>query len=175
MSRLRGRIIVLVAATLVIVGVVRAEATMQLQRMSLESVTAEAGHIVHGTVTDVRSARDERGIPATWITLDVARTVKGRRASQLTVKQFGAMAPLGDGAIGGVPGLPQYRTGDEVVLFLRNESAHGFTSPVGFDDGVYRVRTDEGRRVLRAPGGGASTDGVDAFLDRVEALVRGAK
>src|SRR5690349_194699 len=102
---------------------------MQLQRMSLDAVTAEAGRIVHGTVVDVRSARDERGIPATWVTLDVARTVKGARVTQLTLKQLGTATPIADGSIGTTAGLPRYRTGDDLVLFLRTESAHGFTSP----------------------------------------------
>ena len=173
MSRL---ITILALAASCIAAAAPAQGTMLLRHLSLEAVTAEAGHIVHGTVVDVRSGRDERGIPATWITLDVARTVKGRRASQLTVKQFGAIEPLGDGAIGGVPGLPRYRAGEDVVLFLRSESAHGFTSPVGFDDGVYRVRTDAARSVVGGPGGGsAPSEDVDAFLDRVEAMVRGTK
>jgi len=178
-SRFRGQVIVLVAAASVIVGVARAEATMLLQRMSLESVTAEAGRIVHGTVTDVRSGRDERGIPATWVTLDVARTVKGSRVTHLTMKQFGTMEPLADGAIGSVPGLPRYRSGEEVVIFLRTESAHGFTSPVGLQDGVYRVRTEGADRMLRGPDSDARATAppqkVDAFLDRVETLVRAGK
>lgn len=176
MSRPRSHLIVALAAASIWFGVAPARATMLLRHLSLEAVTAEAGHIVHGTVVDVRSGRDERGIPATWITLDVARTVKGRCASQLTVKQFGAMEPLGDGAIGGVPDLPRFRTGDDLVLFLRSESAHGFTSPVGFDDGVYRVRTDSARRTVLGRGAAAApSEDVDAFLDRVEAMVRGTK
>ena len=152
---------------------------MMLQRLSLEAVTAEAGHIVHGTVTDVRSGRDERGIPATWVTLEVARTVKGTHAPQLTVKQLGTTEPLSDGAIGGVPGLPHYHSGEDVVLFLRTESVHGFTSPVGLQDGVYRVRTEGTQQLLRGPDGGARdaapAQGVDAFLDRVETMLRGGR
>ena len=31
--------------------------------------------------------RDESGLPATWITFDVARTLKGESATTLTIKQ----------------------------------------------------------------------------------------
>ncbi len=155
-----------------------ADATTLLERMPLAKVTAEAGRIVYGTVTDVRSERDERGIPATWVTLDVARTVKGTHHGSLTVKQLGAGQAIAQGGIGRMPGLPTYRVGDEVVLFLRPESAHGFTSPVGFADGVYRVRREGARRVARpeaAADDAAASGDVDAFLDRVEALVRGTR
>ena len=61
-------------------------------------------------------------------------------------------------------------------MFLRRESAHGFTSPVGFRDGVYRVRAEGPRLVTRGPDsaaqGGETSEDVNALLDRVEELVR---
>lgn len=123
---------------------------MLVKRLALEEVTAEASRIVHGTVAEVQAGRDQAGIPATWVTLEVAETLKGAAAGRVTIKQLGAAEPLPDGALGGFAGLPRYAVGEEVVLFLRAESAAGFTSPVGLGQGVYRVRRIDGRRAVRS-------------------------
>jgi hypothetical protein len=143
-------------------------AATMAQRLSLADVTREAARIVHGTVDAVRSGRDASGLPATWITLTVAHTLKGPAVSSLTIKQYGVAAPLPDGTITRVAGLPHYRAGDEVVLFLRGESGRGFTSPVGLLQGAYRVD--------RGPAGALvnGTEDLDRFLGHVTALVAGS-
>src|SRR5262245_32894343 len=108
-----------------------AHATMLVRRLSLNEVTRDAARIVHGRVMSVRSGRDSLGLPATWITFAVARTLKGPAESELVVKQIGTTEPLPDGALGRVAGLPSYREGEEIIIFLRGTSARGFTSPVG--------------------------------------------
>jgi hypothetical protein len=150
-------------------AVPHAEATVVL-RLPLARVTREAGRIVHGTVVEVRAGRDDAGLPATWVTLAVARTVKGPAVRRLTLKQFGATEPLPDGTVGRVAGLPRYAVGEEVVLFLRPESGRGFTSPVGLGQGTYRVsRGAAGARVRRdLPG--ATTRDLGDFLADVERL-----
>jgi hypothetical protein len=103
----------------------------------------------------------------TWVTLTVMRTLKGTHGSRVVIKQFGVMEPLPDGTVTALPDMPRYRVGDEVVLFLRPESAHGFTSPVGFADGVYRV--DAAHRVAHAAG--RAGQDIDSFLAHVATLV----
>jgi hypothetical protein len=143
-----------------------AGATMMVKRLSLDQVAAEAQRIVHGRVVEVRSGRDEHGAPATWVTLDVERTLKGSAGGRLTVKQLGAADPLPDGGLAVIAGLPRYAVGEEVVLFLRGDSARGFTSPVGFGQGVYRVDRTDGRALVRRDLPGAS-EPLDAFLSTV--------
>ena len=116
------------AVVLALCAATPALATVVL-RLPLARIASEAARIVHGTVVDVRSGRDDVGLPATWITLDVARTVKGPAARRLTVKQFGVAEPLPDGTAGHIAGLPRYAVGDEVVLFLRAESRRGLHEP----------------------------------------------
>jgi hypothetical protein len=167
MMRHRARVArAIVTAAVTLAFAAPAAATMSLQRLPLETVTSEAGRIVHGKVTDVRSGTDESGTPATWVTFDVTRTLKGERAARVTVKQFGRA----DGAIGRIPGVPLYAPGEEVIVFLRPEGARGFTSPVGFEDGVYRVTAPDGRRTVHNGAGDTRTD-VDAFIAEVERLV----
>lgn len=160
---------VAVATALILATGAAARAAM-VQRMSLEQVAHEAARIVHATVVEVRSGRDESGLPATWITLAVVRTLKGPHAPQLTIKQYGVAEPLPDGTITRVAGLPRYRVGEEVVLFLRADSGRGFTSPVGFSQGAYRVSRTEGvARVWRDLGSGAPQN-LDEFFSEVGRL-----
>jgi len=120
-----------------------------ISSMGLERVTHEAARIAQGTVTEVRSGRDESGLPATWVTLAVARTLKGPAEARLTFKQYGVATLLPDGTVARVAGLPGYRVGEEILLFLRGTSPHGFTSPVGLVEGVYRVNRGNGHPEAR--------------------------
>ena len=153
----------------VALATVPAAATTLMRRVPLELAAAEAARIVHATVVDVHSDRDEWGAPATWITLDVARTLKGAVPRHLTIKQFGTAAPLGDGVLTRIPGLPRYAVGEELVLFLRGDSARGFTSPVGFGQGVFRVVRRGGRRTVQGDLSRKEED-LTVFLARVERL-----
>ena len=153
----------------VALAAVPATATMLMRRVPLELAATEATRIVHATVIDVHSDRDEWGAPATWITLDVARTLKGAVPRHLTIKQLGTAAPLSDGVLTRIPGLPRYAVGEELVLFLRDDSAHGFTSPVGLGQGVYRVVRRGGRRTVQGDLSRKEED-LTAFLARVERL-----
>ncbi len=118
---------------------------MDVIPMTLDRVVDRSGQIVHGTVTSVVSGRDESGLPATWVSVAVMECLKGQAAGTVTFKQIGVAAPLADGTLLRIPGLPRYREGGEYVLFLHDASARGFTSPVGFEQGVYDVeRSREG-------------------------------
>src|SRR5262249_47327516 len=118
---------------------------LMVARLSLAEVTQQAARIVHATVSGVRSGRDDTGLPATWITLTVVQTLKGPEAAQLMIKQYGVDAPLSDGTVTRLSGMPQYRVGEEIVLFLRADSREGFTSPVGLTQGAYRVQRSDGK------------------------------
>lgn len=141
---------------------------MDAVRLPFERVVDGAGTIVRGTVTAVVSGRDERGLPATWVTMDVQESLKGTARATLTFKQIGVAAPLPDGAVLRVPGLPHYAVGTEYVVFLRRPSRIGFTSPVGLGQGVYRV--DRTRRdPLAIPGAGGERRALGQLLGDVRA------
>lgn len=145
---------------------------MDVTPLPFERVVAEAVSIVHGTVTAVVSERDGSGLPATWVTLAVTECLRGRAEPRITFKQFGLSQPLTDGTLVRLPGVPHYRVGEEVVLFLRAASPRGFTSPVGLGQGLYRVtRTGAAPSVRRSEGGGKPAD-LDEFLDAVRRRAR---
>jgi hypothetical protein len=145
--------------------------TTMLRRMRLGEVVAAAERIVVATVVDVRSGQDPEGAPATWVTFEVSRDLRGLPTQQLRIKQFGVTEPLADGTLLCPPDLPRYRPGDEVVIFLRRPSSRGFTSPVGFGQGVYRIDRAHGRPLVRSDLRGRGPEHLDELLARIEQLV----
>lgn len=157
------------AAALIVASSSPAVATMAA-RMSRQQIVRSAARIMHGTVVEVRSGRDESGAPATWTTLDVAHGVKGTAPGRVTIKQIGVTEALPDGAFLQIAGLPRYRVGEELVLFLRGESSAGFTSPVGFGQGVFHVARSAGRARVVSPTASDKPE-LDEFLAEVGRMV----
>ena len=139
----------------------------EVLRLAFEDVVDRAACIVHGTVREVASGRDADGIPATWITLDVAECLKGHAERSLTFKQVGVQDPLPDGSLLRMSGLPRYRVGDEVVVFLHAPSGRGFTSPVGLGQGLYRAEPAAKGRAVRSALSTGPSEELPAFLERV--------
>jgi len=135
--------------------------------LGFDELVDRAARIVHGTVRSVDPGRDAEGIPATWITLDVGETLKGPVATTLTYKQVGVPEPLPDGTLLRLPGLPRYRVGDEVVVFLHGESRRGFTSPVGLGQGFFRAEDGPKGRAVRAALAAGGAEDLPDFLARV--------
>ena len=106
--------------------------------------------IVHGRVTDVRSAFiDGRRTVQTFVTVAAGEYLKGNLGEHVTF-----MVPGGE--IGRYKtvfvGAPEFRTGEEVVLFL-NTARGGVPFIVGLNQGAYRVVADNasGRRMVSMP------------------------
>jgi hypothetical protein len=141
---------------------------LMLRRMTLGEQVREAGDIVHGVVAGVATSPDESGILATWVTVDVAQTLKGAADRRLTFKQLGGTGQPVAGSLLHIADLPSFVVGEDVVLLLRRPSRRGFTSPVGLADGVFRVEhTASGARV-RDPHAAATTE-LDGLLRAIEA------
>jgi len=164
LSRGALRLAAALAATL---AVARPAASRDAIALGFDELVDRAARIVHGTVRAIDPGRDVDGIPATWITLDVDETLKGPVETRFTYKQVGVPEPLPDGSLLRLPGLPRYRVGDEVVLFLHGTSRRGFTSPVGLGQGLFRAEDGpKGRAVRAAIATGAAEDLPD-FIARV--------
>jgi hypothetical protein len=130
---------------------VPASATQQ-RLFSLAEMTAAAERILVGRVTSVRvsSPPAMAGETVTQITLRVSESWKGPSRPTHTFIQFGDASrqghpvrrPDGRWVIERFEGLPTYRVGEEVLLFLRRPSDLGLTSPVGFTAGKIGIRRD---------------------------------
>ena len=157
-------------AAAVVVGALGSRApawALDVLPLQFDDVVARAAQVVHGTVREVVPGRDADGIPSTWITVDVVECLKGHAGASLTIKQLGVDEPLGDGTLLRVPGIPRYRPGEEIVVFLHAPSRRGFTSPVGLGQGLYRAESASSGRAVRAALGTGSPESLSAFLERV--------
>jgi hypothetical protein len=106
--------------------------------------------IVHGQVVDVRSRWvDGRRALETFVTVAAGEYLKGNLGEHVTVRVPG-------GQIGRYRtvfvGAPEFRAGDEVVLFLKHAGpSHLYI--IGLSQGAFRVVADArtGRRMVTTP------------------------
>jgi len=191
--RRAGRLRSLLAALLLMVPIVaRPASAMTILPLDLPELAHQAARIFVGRVERIETGHDANGLPVTWTTFAVVQKVKGSDGAEITLKQLGASLGGPDARVLPHPGLPQYRPGESVVLFIHPESALGFTSPVGLGQGCFRIRDDHGAAVvendvgnrnLASPGAARALAGptgsdtataplaLDTLLGRVRALV----
>ena len=113
--------------------------------VSLEALSELAGTVFSGRCISAETVLDPAlGMKVTQVTFEVDRAVKGDPGRTVSVRMLG-----GDQ---GVPGMPRFEIGEEVVLFLYAESELGLTSPVGMLQGKFRVYTDKNGERLAVNG-----------------------
>ncbi len=104
--------------------------------------------IVHGRVIDVRSEWvDDRSRIESFVTVESATVYRGASASTITFRTPGGQV----GRYKSVTvGAPEFRVGDEAVLFLKSHAAAALPQIFGLNQGVFRVRVDPrtGRRLV---------------------------
>jgi hypothetical protein len=116
---------------------------------AFSEVVAEAGVIVRGHVTDVRSVVVPGAGVDSIATVAVDDQMKGQPASFVYVR-------LPGGEIGRyrwvMVGAPRLEVGQQAVFFLK-QYADGWWRPVGLTQGIYRVQVESrsGRPVINAP------------------------
>jgi hypothetical protein len=105
--------------------------------MNLDEMSQDSGRIIHGKVVSIREEIHETlRIPVSVISVQTEECLKGNASGQVQFRQVKNI------------GLPVYRQGDEVVIFLYPESKAGVTSPVGGDQGLFRVTaTKKGKSI----------------------------
>lgn len=146
--------------------------------------------IVHGQVVDVRADwADGRRSVETFVTIAVSEYLKGDLGERMTVRvpggQLGRYRTIFVGA-------PEFREGDEVVLFLKH-SGPSFPYIIGLSQGAFRVvpEAGTGRRMVTTPivmgRGGDEPErivrgdvtrkplSIDAFRDAVRQVLAGAR
>jgi hypothetical protein len=121
-----------------------ADATM-MRAVPFDEKVENAGAIVLGKCTAQQSSWDNtRRRILTYSTFDIEETIKGVPSQQITIVTPG-------GTVGTVAqqvvGVPQFREGDEHVLFVR-ESSVGPTVAY-LEQGSYRVFHDRGERIVQ--------------------------
>ena len=115
------------------------QATM-VMKLSEEDMANQAGTIVTGTVTSVKSEwNEERTKIFTYITITPSNFLKGDQpAQEIVIVQPGG--EVGDiGML--VDGTPVFEEGEEVLLFL-NRGRKGFHRTVGLSQGEFSIQSD---------------------------------
>ena len=127
--------------------------------LDLPELTGRAERIFIGRVETVAAGRDANGLPAVWTTFAVEQPLKGFTGSppdHVTLKQLGAAFGGTDAPVVPHAVLPRYRAGESVVLFVHPDSTLGFTSPVGFGQGCFRIDEQGGVRTVENDVGNAN-------------------
>lgn len=110
--------------------------------LTLPEIVESAGTIVTGKVTAVTSGTEpETGLICTWTTVKIDSAMKGKvKTPEITFKQLGGSDKARN--ITDHTFLSNLTPGQEVLLCLYETSELGFSSPVGIEQGVFKVRYD---------------------------------
>jgi len=131
--------LVLAIPMLLLIGAQAALATT-VQKLTLQDLAKKSDSIVMARVDDAVASWDAGHKEIyTFITLNVLQPVKGNQgATTITLRQLG-------GTVGNiasvVPGMPSFRKGEEVVVFLTQKDAAGYPWVMGLEQGKYTVTT----------------------------------
>jgi hypothetical protein len=174
-----------VAFTILLSGA-NARATV-IVPLDFNELAASADAIVYARVIDVRAVpSDDRSRIESIVTAEAIGYMKGDLGRSIVFRvpggQVGAYRTI-------MVGAPSFERGEEVVLFFRRLAGAALPGPalVGFNQGVFRVRSDErtgARVVLPAPAlnagqtvtlrrGSRGPMPLDAFAAQVKALLAG--
>lgn len=136
-----------------------------IPRYDLPELVRAARGIYHVNVVDRSAAwNEDRTEILTQYTLEVRQTLKGPLVSQLVISEMGGV--VGDMGMS-VAGVPEYRVGEEAVIFTHEEKGRRMT--LYFRQGKFPVRIAPQGRVVEHP----SLDrhlSLDAFKQEVAGL-----
>jgi len=109
----------------------------QTAAANLDDLTQQAATILRGNVVSavIEPHPQFSNIQTVTVTISVARVLKGESSKVFTFRQF-VWDPREAAAAAG------YRKGGELLLFLNPNSQYGLTSPVGLDQGRFRILRD---------------------------------
>lgn len=89
-------------------------------QLDMQSLVANSDQIVIGRVANLESYLEKDGRVYTAITIDVDESLKGQPDKQLVIRQIGGRT---DDLATIVPGMPDFKPQEEVVLFLELHQA----------------------------------------------------
>jgi hypothetical protein len=126
--------------------------------LNLARIVDQAENVVLARVTGVAAEPHPQftNLDTVVVSLEVLEVLKGSPGKQLTFREYVFDPRDRDSLLG-------YRVGEEVVLCLRKPSPYGLSSPIGLEQGRFRVERDAANnRVLRNGFGNAALfDGVE--------------
>lgn len=116
-----------------------AHAQFLYRRVGLAELSQRAGIIVQGRVIEARyeGHPDYPHVPTVLVTLQIERMLRGPAGERLSFREH---LPGVRGRTGGKRG---YLPGQRLLLFLPEPSRYGLSSPLGGEQGRFRIRRDQ--------------------------------
>jgi len=128
----------IVVVSLLLVACCNAVAATSLEKMSMERMAGAAQMIVRARCV-ANATQWDAGEIWTFTTFEVSESWKGAASQRVTVRLLG-------GTVGGltshVSGVPRFRVGEEVILFLEPTRRADFTV-VSWQQGTFRIGRDQ--------------------------------
>jgi len=127
-----------VLALLAAVAMVCPAATLKM--LSLDQMADESQTVVHGRVVSSRAEWNSTHTSiVTVYTVKAERYLKGALGATFELTELGGQ--VGNLAMQ-APGAPHFQVGEEVVLFVWTDNVERRHQAIGFEQGVFRVRTE---------------------------------
>jgi hypothetical protein len=116
---------------------------------NLTELSSKADRIIQGRVVAARVEPhpDYHNLKTILITLEVEDALKGGASKTFTFRQF-----IWD--IRDASDIAGYRIGDEVLLFMNRPTSLGLSSPVGLEQGRFRITKDHNGESVALNGSG---------------------
>lgn len=115
--------------------------------LDLEGLVQSSDLVLEGRIESLRCIETPAGRIETELSLSVDRHFVGAEAEERVVRIPGGVLPDGRGLL--LPGMPSFRAGEELILFLSAEGSSGVRMPVGLAQGKLSLLTAlSGQRVL---------------------------
>lgn len=111
-----------------LVATMAADATTFRKEATIVDLLKQSELIIHGRITNVTDGIDQRGIPYTEVTVQVAEMIKGQARKTYMFRQFGLLKPrkMGNGMVNLMvtpAAWATYQKGEEAILFLHKPGA----------------------------------------------------
>jgi hypothetical protein len=117
--------------------------------VNMADLVSSADRIFRGRCLSVKQVEPIQGFAVNEYSFEVIEGFKGvSPGDSIVFRQVSGKSGFGRG----VAGMSGHKAGSDIVLFLYPDSRLGLTSPVGFDQGVFKVMaTEDGRtRVMNS-------------------------
>jgi hypothetical protein len=157
-------LICLIAASLLQAGTV--------EKLSFDRLVREADVIVRGRVEEITTRQPSERRPITKvIKVSVERQFKGPKVFSVMIEQPGGSQ--GEVALG-VPGLPEFSSAEDVILFLKRQRGGAFDI-VGGKQGKFTAKISPGSNNDVVEDFAHRTEALNSFVDRLANRVKEAR
>ena len=114
--------------------------SLTVLQLNLEQLTALSEKVFSGRCLSVTPKTDSGDRSVEEVTFEVEEMIKGEPADKIMFKQLSSSALKStSGGQGLASNLPQYKVGEEAVVFLSADGPLGLTAPVGLFQGKFKV------------------------------------